>query len=79
MDKLQPIEQNMEIVINTRSGCMHIMQLHCFETKLPSLKLKTRPEQLQGSLQLYIMIQQCYYLQGSLIEGEGIVPLTSLH
>jgi len=32
------------------------MQLHFFETKLPNLKLKTRPKQLLGSLPLVIAL-----------------------
>jgi hypothetical protein len=41
---------NLGLVFNSRSGRLHAMQLHCFETKLPSLKLKTRPRQLSGPL-----------------------------
>jgi hypothetical protein len=38
------------------------MQLSCFETKLPSLILKTRPKQLLGSLPLDIALPaKTYY------------------
>ncbi len=35
---------------------MHTMHLHCFETKLPKLKLKTRSMQLLDSLLLDIAL-----------------------
>jgi hypothetical protein len=38
------------------SGCVHAMQLYFFETKLPDLKWKTRPELLLGSLPLVIAL-----------------------
>jgi hypothetical protein len=41
-------------VFNSRSGCVHAMYLHVFETKLPNLKLKTWHKQLLGSLPLDI-------------------------
>jgi hypothetical protein len=31
---------------------MHVIELYCFEGKLPILKLKTRPKQFLGSLLL---------------------------
>jgi hypothetical protein len=37
-------------VFNFRSGCVHAIHFHYFETKLPNLKLKTCPKQLLGSL-----------------------------
>jgi hypothetical protein len=43
-DKLQLRGQNLGQVFNSRGGCVHAMQLHCFETKLPNLELKTRPK-----------------------------------
>ncbi len=36
--------------------CVCTMQLHCFETKLPNLLLKTRPEQLLGYFPLDIAL-----------------------
>ncbi len=40
----------------SRSVCMHALNLHCYEAKLPSLKLKTQTEQLLGSLLLDIAL-----------------------
>ncbi len=37
---------------NTRSGCMCVMHLCCYEAKQPNLKLKTHLKQLLGSLPL---------------------------
>ncbi len=34
--------RNVGQVFSSRSVCLHAIQLHCFGTKLPSLKLKTR-------------------------------------
>jgi hypothetical protein len=56
MDKLQLTGRNLGRVFNSRSGCVHVMQLHCFETKLPNLMLKTQPRQLLGSLPLDIAL-----------------------
>ncbi len=44
MDKLWLTGQNLGRVFYSRSGCVRAMQLSCFETKRPSLKLKTRPK-----------------------------------
>jgi hypothetical protein len=41
LDKPQLTGQNLGQVFNSRSGWVQAMQLHCFETKLPNLKLKT--------------------------------------
>jgi hypothetical protein len=38
MNKLELTGQNLGRVFNFRNGCLHAMQLHCFETKLPALK-----------------------------------------
>jgi len=46
--------QNLVRVFNSISGCEHAMCLHCHETKLPNLKVKTRPKQLLGPLPLDI-------------------------
>jgi hypothetical protein len=43
MPKLKLTGQNLSEI-----GCMHDMQLYCYEMKLPSLKLKTRLRQLLG-------------------------------
>ena len=56
MDKLQLSGQNLGRVFNFSNGCVHATQLYFFETKLPSLKLKTRPEQLLCSLPLVIAL-----------------------
>jgi len=56
MDKLQLTGQNLGRVFNSRSGCMCAMHLCCFEAKWPSLKLKTRPKQLFGSLPLAFVL-----------------------
>jgi hypothetical protein len=39
--------KNLVRVIKSRRGCVHAMQSHSFETKLPSLKLKTMQIKLQ--------------------------------
>ncbi len=51
-DKLQQTGQKQGRVFNSRRGCVHAVQLHCFETKLTNLKLKTLPKQLLGYLPL---------------------------
>jgi hypothetical protein len=56
MDKLQLTGQNLGRVFKFRRGCIHVIQLYYFETKLPKLKLKTRPKQLLGSLLVDIML-----------------------
>ncbi len=56
MGKLLLTGQNLGRVFNFSSGCVHAMQLYFFETKLPNLKLKTRPKQLLGSLPLVIAL-----------------------
>ncbi len=55
-EKLQLTERNLGQVFKSKSGSMHAMQLCCYEAKLPSLTLKTRPEQLLGSLRLDIIL-----------------------
>jgi hypothetical protein len=45
-------------VFNFRHGCLYVMHLCCYEVKLPSLKLKTCPEQLLGSLPFRNRIRQ---------------------
>ncbi len=44
----------MGLVFKSRTGCMDDMHFHCYETKLPSLKLKTWPKQVLGYLPLDI-------------------------
>ncbi len=56
MDKLQLKGQNLGRVFNSRSGCVRVVQLCSFETKLPNLMLKTQPKQLLGSLPLDIVL-----------------------
>ncbi len=46
-------DKNRAEFLTIRIGCE---QSHCFETKLPNLKLKTRPKQLLGSLPLDIAL-----------------------
>jgi hypothetical protein len=52
MDKHQVTGQKLGRVFNSRSGCVHAGQFHCFETKLPNLMLKSRTKQLSGYLPL---------------------------
>jgi hypothetical protein len=52
--------RDLGLVFNFRSGCVHAMHLYYFETKLPNLKLKTRPKQLLGSLPLDIAPPKLY-------------------
>jgi hypothetical protein len=56
MDKLELTGRNQGRVFKFRRGCLHAIQLYYFETKLPNLKLKTRPKQLLGSLQVDIAL-----------------------
>jgi hypothetical protein len=56
MDKLQLTRRNQSRVFNSRSGRVHAMQLHFYETKLTNLKLKTRPKQLLGYFLLDIAL-----------------------
>jgi hypothetical protein len=49
-DRVSETGQNQGLVFNSRLGCVHAMQLHCYETKQPNLKLKTRPKQLLDPL-----------------------------
>jgi hypothetical protein len=46
IDKLQLSGQNLGWVFNSRSVCMCVVHLCCFEAKQPNLMLKTRPKQL---------------------------------
>ncbi len=55
-DKLQLTGQNLGGVFNSRSGHVYALQLDFSETEQPNLKLKTRPKQLLGYLQLDIAL-----------------------
>ncbi len=61
MEKLELTGRNLGRVFNSRSGCVGVMQLHCSETKLPNLMLKTRPKQLLGSLPLDIALPGSFW------------------
>jgi hypothetical protein len=56
MDKLQLTGQNLGLVCNSRSGCLHDVHLHSFIAKLPNLKLKTQPRQLLACILLEISL-----------------------
>jgi hypothetical protein len=56
MDKLKLTGRNLGRVFKFRRVCLHTIRLYYFETKLPNLKLKTRPKQLLGSLPLDIAL-----------------------
>jgi len=56
MGKLKLTGQNLGRVFKFRRGCFHAIQLYYFETKLPNLKLKTRPKQLLCSLPVDIAL-----------------------
>ncbi len=56
-NKLQPTGQNRGRVFNSWSGRLHVAHLCRCEVKQPSLKLKTRPEQLLGSLPLDVVLR----------------------
>ncbi len=43
---------NLGRVFNSRSGHVHVLQLHLSETEQPNLKLNTWPKPLLGSLQM---------------------------
>ncbi len=74
MDKLQQTEQNLWRVLNSRCGCVHAMQLNCFETKLPSLKLKTRPKQpLDFLLSDIVLTSGLYYKPMMMVNGDSRV------
>jgi hypothetical protein len=53
---LQLTGQNLGRVFNSKIGRMYPMHLSCYEAKLPSLKLKTRPQNLTI---LHIFLQFC--------------------
>jgi hypothetical protein len=46
----------VNIELAAKDICVCVMQLHCFETKLSNLILKTQPKQLLGSLPLDIAL-----------------------
>ncbi len=52
IDKVWLTGQNQGQGFTFKSGRMHAKHLCCYETKLPNLKLKTKPEQYLGYLQL---------------------------
>ncbi len=54
MGKLQLTGGTLGRVFNCRNGCTNTVHLSWFEAKLSDLKLKTRPEQLFGSLPIDI-------------------------
>ncbi len=56
MDKLQLMGQNLGRVFNFRNGRVHVMHLLCYGVKLPTLKLKTRPNQLLGYHKLDMLL-----------------------
>ncbi len=51
-NKLKLTGRNLDQVFNSRLGCVCICRAMACITKRPNLKLKTRPEQLLGSLLL---------------------------
>jgi hypothetical protein len=53
--------RNLGRVFSSRSGCACVMQLSCFETKLPNLMLKTRPKQPLGYLPLAMALPEKKY------------------
>jgi hypothetical protein len=58
MDKLQLTGQNLGQVFNFRIGRVYAMHFLCCGLKLPSLKLKTWPKPLSGSLSLDIALRR---------------------
>ncbi len=58
MDKLQLTGQNLGRVFNFRNVPLHAAHLWCYQAKRPNLMMKTRPEQLLGSLLLDIALPQ---------------------
>jgi hypothetical protein len=61
MDKLQQTGQNLGRVFNFRFGHLSAEHFWCYQVKLPNLKLKTRPEQLLGSLLLVIVLPNLFH------------------
>jgi hypothetical protein len=55
-DRLHLTGRNLSQVFNSRRGSMCAIRLCCCEGKRPSLKLKTRPELLLGSLPLALAL-----------------------
>ncbi len=55
MDKLHRTGQNLDRVVNSRSGYVPATQLPFFEMKQPNLKLRIWPKQLLGSLPLDVL------------------------
>jgi hypothetical protein len=56
MDKLYQTGQRLGRVFNSRSGGLRALHLLFSKAIQPNLKLKTWPKELQGSLQLDILI-----------------------
>jgi len=52
MDIFGPAGQNPGRIFNFRNGCMHAMELFCYEAKVPNLELKTWSQQHLGYLPL---------------------------
>jgi hypothetical protein len=56
MDKFRLTGQNRGQVFNFRCGCVHALNVCCFEVKQPNLKLKTWPTQFFEDLPVDIML-----------------------
>ncbi len=70
MGKLQLTEKNLGRVFNSRSGCMCVMHLNCYEAKWPDLRLKTRPKQLVGYLPLAFALSSIIILPQLTEQGD---------
>jgi hypothetical protein len=82
MDKLQLTGLNLGRVFNSRGGHVYAMHSCSYLSKLPNLKLKTRPKQLLGSLPLDIELpgRGLYLCKASavLYGWESLCPIPKL-
>jgi len=61
-DKLKLTGQNLVQILKFRRDCLHVIQSYYLETKLPDLKLKTRPKQLLGYLRVDIALPDLSFI-----------------
>ncbi len=75
MDKLQLTGQNLCRVFYFRYGSGHDVHFLCWGVKLPNLKLKTRPEQVLGSLLLDIALPGYSYTMLQVLRNSQMGPI----
>ncbi len=70
---IQSTVENLGWVFNSRSGRVYVMHLCYYETKVPNLKLKTRPKQLLD----YLLLDTALPGSGSLRLSYWFLPFYS--